>query len=104
MADLSQGTWTDQLLADEDAVVIDVRTDQEVSGGIIQNAKHIDIYKGREFLNEIEKLDRTKRYYVYCRAGVRSRQACHIMNQLGFEHTFNLVGGFANWRGKTSNI
>lgn len=104
MADLSQETWTEQLLVDDNAVVLDVRTDLEVSSGIIENAKHIDIYNGREFLTQLEKLDRSKRYYVYCRAGVRSRQACHIMNQMGFEHTFNLVGGFASWRGKVSSI
>jgi len=104
MADLSQETWTDQLLNDQNAVILDVRTDHEVSEGIIPNAIHIDIYRGQEFLSEIKELDKSKRYYVYCRVGARSGQACSIMNQLGFEYTYNLVGGFSNWRGEITSI
>jgi rhodanese-related sulfurtransferase len=39
-------------------------------------------------------LDKNKNYYVYCKAGARSAQACHIMNQLGFENTFFISGSF----------
>jgi len=104
MADLSQESWADQLLENEDAVVLDVRTKHEVSKGIIPNAIHIDIYRGQKFLDEIEKLDKSKHYYVYCRTGARSGQACSIMNQLGFENAFNLVGGIVKWRGEVTNI
>jgi rhodanese-related sulfurtransferase len=44
-------------------------------------------------------LDKSKNYYVYCKAGSRSAQACQIMNEMGFDHTFNLEGGFMNWKG-----
>ncbi|WP_115461695.1 rhodanese-like domain-containing protein [Winogradskyella aurantiaca] len=104
MSDLSQENWTKQLNADTNAVVLDVRTDAEVAEGIIPNAVHIDIYKGQGFLEEVEKLDKNKNYYVYCKAGGRSAQACAVMNQLGFEQTFNLVGGFSEWTGETALI
>ena len=104
MADLSQESWADQSLVNEDAVILDVRTEHEVSEGIIPNAKHIDIYQGQAFLDEIETLDKSKHYYVYCRTGARSEQACSIMNQLGFENTFNLVGGITQWRGEVTSI
>jgi rhodanese-related sulfurtransferase len=41
---------------------------------------------------------------VYCKAGGRSAQACAIMNQLGFEKTYNLLGGFTEWEGKVNQI
>ena len=104
MADLTQEDWTKQLTSDTNAVILDVRTQEEVDLGIIPNAIHIDIYKGQGFIYEVDKLDKSKNYYVYCKAGGRSGQACAVMNQLGFENTFNLMGGFNKWQGETSSI
>jgi rhodanese-related sulfurtransferase len=99
MEDLSQEEWASRLENDENAVVLDVRTDAEVADGIIPNAIHIDIYKGQDFIDEIETLDKDKNYYVYCRSGKRSGQACSIMEQLGFENAYNLEGGILEWEG-----
>ena len=104
MADLTQDQWKVQLESDSNAFVLDVRTDAEVEEGIIPQAKQIDIYKGQGFLQEIEVLDKAKNYYIYCRSGNRSGQACSIMNQLGFENTYNLIGGFNDWNGEVTNI
>jgi rhodanese-related sulfurtransferase len=100
MAELSQEEWREQLESDENAFLLDVRTPDEVEEGYIPNATNIDIYLGQEFVAELEKLDKTKNYYVYCRSGQRSGQACAIMNKLGFENAFNLEGGFMNWEGE----
>ena len=100
MADLSQEEWTKKLEADTNAVVLDVRTQDEVDQGIIPNAIHIDIFKGQGFIDEVEKLDKSKNYYVYCRSGNRSGQACAIMNQLDIENAYNLEGGFSEWQGE----
>ncbi|QLE01672.1 rhodanese-like domain-containing protein [Galbibacter sp. BG1] len=100
MADLTQEEWAAQLKEDGNAVVLDVRTDEEVEEGYIPKAIQIDIYKGQGFLDEVEKLDKSKNYYVYCRSGKRSAQACMLMNQLGFENTHNLLGGFMEWEGE----
>ena len=102
MSDLNQETWTKQLKSDNKAVVLDVRTDGEVAEGIIPNAIHIDIYKGQGFIDEVEQLDKSKSYYVYCRSGGRSAQACSVMNQLGFKEAYNLLGGFSEWNGETA--
>ena len=98
--DLAQETWILQLTEDTNAVIIDVRTEDECEEGIIPNAINIDIFKGQGFIDEIETLDKSKNYYVYCKAGSRSAQACAVMNQLGFESTYNLTGGFMNWKGE----
>ncbi|BAO76503.1 rhodanese-like domain-containing protein [Winogradskyella sp. PG-2] len=103
MADLSQKDWTKQLEEDNNSIVLDVRTQDEVEEGVIPNSIHIDIYRGQGFIDDIEKLDKTKNYYVYCRSGNRSGQACAIMNQLGFDSAFNLEGGFNEWEGEVSH-
>lgn len=100
MEDLTQEDWAEQLAKDDNAVILDVRTDHEVADGIIPNAIHLDIYKAQEFMSEIEDLDKSKNYYVYCRSGNRSGQACQIMEGLGFENAYNLQGGMQDWTGE----
>ena len=102
MADLSQQDWEEQMEKDSNAVILDVRTEVEIEDGIIPNSINIDIYKGQEFIEELEKLDKAKNYYVYCRSGSRSGQACAIMNSIGFKNAYNLEGGFMNWEGETA--
>ena len=99
MANLSQEEWSSQLEQDDNAFILDVRTSEEVEEGYIPGSSNIDIYLGQEFLEELEKLDKTKNYYVYCRSGNRSGQACAIMNNAGFKNTYNLEGGFMKWEG-----
>lgn len=96
---LTQEDWWNKLQADENAVILDVRTEDEWNDGIIPNAINIDIYKGQGFIYQVEELDKSKNYYVYCKAGGRSGQACNIMGQMGFETTYNLMGGFSEWEG-----
>lgn len=100
MADLTQTEWQEQLQNDNNAVILDVRTFAEIQQGYIPKAKYIDIYKGQEFIDEVMKLDKTKSYYVYCRSGGRSGQACNFMKQAGFDKAYNLVGGFMQWQGE----
>lgn len=99
MADLSQEEWAEQLENDDNAVILDVRTPLEVEEGYIPGALNIDIYTGQEFMEALQKLDKSKNYYVYCRSGNRSGQACAIMNSIGIENAYNLAGGFMNWEG-----
>ncbi|TYB75730.1 rhodanese-like domain-containing protein [Bizionia myxarmorum] len=99
MADLTQKAWREQLEQDSQAIILDVRTDEEVSEGMIPNAIQMDIYDAPAFMSSIQELDKTKAYYVYCRSGARSAQACSIMNQLGIANTYNLEGGFTDWTG-----
>lgn len=100
MKELTQKEWKEQLENDKDAVILDVRTEQEVEEGYIPEARNIDIYKGQGFIDEVEKLDKSKNYYIYCRSGKRSAQACTLLDQLGFANTYNLAGGFMEWQGK----
>ncbi len=77
-------------------VVLDVRTAQEVAGGIIPGAVHIDISKP-DFIEKINQLDKSKSYVVYCRSGRRSVSACNMMANEGFQQLYNLQGGILSW-------
>jgi len=98
---LTQEDWASKLQEDDNAVILDVRTEDECLDGMIPGAINIDIYKGQGFIYKVDELDKSKNYYVYCKAGGRSAQACSIMNQMGFETTYNLMGGFSEWEGPT---
>lgn len=100
MKNLTQEQWSTEVNQDKNAIILDVRTEEEFVEGYIPNSKNIDIYKGQGFLDEVEKLDKSKNYYVYCRSGARSAQACALMNQQGFENAYNLMGGITDWEGE----
>ncbi|NNL07956.1 MAG: rhodanese-like domain-containing protein [Croceitalea sp.] len=102
MSDLTQEEWSERIKNDNNAHILDVRTPEEVAEGIIPGATHIDIYLGQGFLDEIKQLDSSKNYYVYCRSGNRSGQACAIMKSIGIENAFNLTGGFTEWEGEVA--
>lgn len=48
-------------------------------------------------LDEIEDL-RNEEIIVYCRSGMRSMQACMMLEQFGFSNVSNLVGGMIGWK------
>ena len=102
MQDLTQSQWREQIAQDENALILDVRTDMEVEEGMIPNALQIDIQNAAGFMQKAQDLDASKNYYIYCRSGGRSAQACMILNSLGFLNTYNLRGGMLEWQGETT--
>jgi rhodanese-related sulfurtransferase len=97
---LTQEDWVSQFEADENSVILDVRTEVECNEGIIPNSINLDIYEGQAFIEKLAALDKSKNYYVYCRSGARSAKACEAMNELGFDNTYNLMGGIMQWDGE----
>jgi len=94
---LSQEEWIKKFESDENALLLDVRTIEEFQEGHIPNAKLIDFLQAENFFESIKSLDPKKNYYVYCRSGARSSQACQLMNHAGIITTYNLLGGFMEW-------
>lgn len=80
----------------EDAFVLDVRTEAELVDGSVEGYTLIDINQA-DFQDKIDELDKSKTYFVYCRAGGRSARACTIMGEMGFEKLYNLAGGITAW-------
>lgn len=81
------------------AVVLDVRTPEELKEGFIKGAINID-YNGPNFKTEIAKLDTNATYFVYCRSGRRSSNAATYMRSIGFSKVYELNGGIVAWQEK----
>ena len=81
-----------------DVVILDVRTPSEYKEGYIENATLVD-YNSSNFEAEINKLDKSKIYLVYCKSGGRSAGASEALTNKGFK-VFNLDGGISSWSGK----
>jgi len=86
-------------IADEklDALVLDVRTKQEVDQGIITGAVNIDFLQ-QDFAERISELDKNKTILVYCKVGGRSGKAADLLVGKGFKHVYNLEGGYDLWK------
>jgi len=77
-------------------ILLDVRTPEEFLEGHLKNAVNIDIY-GENFKEELNKLDKSKIYIVYCRTGQRSYSTVQIMKELGFINIFDMIEGILGW-------
>ena len=100
--DLTQEQWSNKQSADKKSIILDVRSSEEFEAGYIPEAKQLDIRNPETFMQGLESLDKSASYYVYCRSGARSAQACQVMSQMGFETTFNLLGGILDWKGEVA--
>ena len=100
MKNLDNKTWEKSQKEDQNSVILDVRTPEEYEEKHIPNSKLINVQEPQNFVDEIEKLDKSKSYYVYCRSGGRSTMACNIMEQMGFSDVANLEGGITDWHGE----
>ena len=99
MNELSPSEWAEQFSQTSESVILDVRTEEEFESGYIKGALNLDIRGGAAFVSSIEDLDKSKAYFLYCRSGARSGQACQLMEQMGFESVYNLEGGVLAWQG-----
>ena len=100
MSDIDQNKWRSQLESEEDCLIIDVRTSEEFEQLRLPNSINIDFYNPQDFMQELEKLDKNKVYYIYCRTGSRSANTCELMKEIGFAKTYNLLGGITDWEGE----
>ena len=100
--DLSLEEWKKKIESDNNAFLLDVRTAEEFEEGHIPQATLLDIRKASNFIDGIQSLDVSKNYYVYCKSGSRSAQACELMNHYGLKTTYNLLGGFMEWDRESS--
>lgn len=87
-----------ELNTNDNACLLDVRTPNEVAAGAIDAPLVID-FLGGAFEQQVQQLDKDKTYYVYCRSGKRSANACQLMANLGFKALVNLEGGILAWNG-----
>lgn len=81
------------LINENGAVPLDVRTSAEIRSGTIDGALKLNV-TSLNFAKGLEKLEKDQTYVVYCRSGKRSLRACKIMSKSGFTDVYNLEGGY----------
>lgn len=100
---LSPRDFKSTLASKPDAVLVDVRTPDEFSEGIIEGAINID-FKDPSFDEKINALDKSKPYFLYCLSGKRSGDAAKQMDSIGFSSIYVLEGGYKNWKNEGLEI
>lgn len=81
----------------DDVQLLDVRTPGEFKQGAIEDAQNLDFFDQKNFISGLEKLDKNKPVYVYCKSGGRSNKAARIMKKMGFTKIYDLEGGYSNY-------
>ncbi|MFV0352086.1 MAG: FAD-dependent oxidoreductase [Oscillospiraceae bacterium] len=99
---VKQFFWQDveAVLKNENAVLLDVRTEEEYQAGHIEGSVWIPLDTLRDRINE---LDAGKTIYVHCQSGLRSYVACRLLMQNGFD-CFNLSGGYRLYASVTKEL
>lgn len=82
-----------------ESIILDVRTPLEFQEGHLENAVLLDFYSPT-IQADIDALDHSKEYLIYCKSGGRSGNACNYMAQNGFAKVTNLQGGIMAWNGQ----
>jgi rhodanese-related sulfurtransferase len=78
-------------------VILDIRTPEEFRDGHIEGAVNVD-FRSPNFGAEIDRFDKNKTYFVYCRTGNRSHDALNLMGPLGFRSIVRLAGDINGWK------
>jgi len=91
---------------DPNFTIIDIRTAQEFTEwtdlsagdikGYIEGSINIDYYSAT-FEDELNSMDKSKIYLIYCQYGDLSKATLAIMKELGFTEVYCIKGGLAAW-------
>ena len=82
-----------KMLKNNEVVLVDVREPYEVEICNIKGSLYIPM---NEIPQNIDQLDKEKRYAVMCHSGVRSLYVSNYLNSLGYS-TLNVIGGIDRW-------
>lgn len=93
--DINEGI--ERYLKEENAVLLDVRTNEEYAAGHIEGSINLPI-------GEIDRagtviMDKDVPIYVYCRSGKRSERAAAYLKGNGYTKV-NDIGGILSYKGK----
>jgi rhodanese-related sulfurtransferase len=82
--------------ADEDIILLDVRTPREYEAIHIPGA--VNASRGLlEFIIWSIAPDENEQIYVYCRTGARAALATKLLNELGYKNAVRIDTGMADW-------
>lgn len=82
-----------ELLAREEAQLVDVREPYEHAAGRIADARHVQLGL---LAQQADTIDRERPVVFYCRVGARSAMATQAFAVAGYD-AWNLSGGIVGW-------
>lgn len=81
-----------KMMQKEDAILIDVRSNQEYQEGHLNGAINIPVYDIEKMIIKIVK-NKNDTIILYCSSGQRSKSAKEILEKLGYNNVFTLKNG-----------
>lgn len=85
------------LMANQGALMLDVRNDEQFAEGHIIDARHV---RGSDLESSVDTLKKYKEkpVIVYCDTGATSAAATRLLKGKGFTKVVNLRGGLQAWK------
>lgn len=87
---------TEHALADDSALLIDVREPYEREAGYIDGSRHIELER---LASQSDSVPKDREVIFYCRAGVRSAMAAEAFRAAGYDAR-SMAGGITAWAGE----
>ena len=84
-----------EMMASQEVVVVDVRTQEEYDGGHIENAVLVPNESIGSEMPEAPP-DKDATLLIYCRSGRRSKDAAQKLLELGYQNVYDF-GGVIDW-------
>ena len=92
-----------QLNSNQDIILIDVRTEEEIRISKISGSINID-FDSKSFYDSLLTLNKSKKYFIYCRSGRRSTITVNYMRENGFYESYNVDGGINSWKNQNLDL
>jgi rhodanese-related sulfurtransferase len=86
-----------QLMNQNKAVVVDVRTPDEFAGGHLRDARNVPLQELSKRTSELDKF-KSKTVITVCQSGATSAKAAALLKKAGFAEAASLDGGLAAWQ------
>lgn len=86
-----------RMINHDNAIMLDIREDKEITDGKIINSQHIPLSQLDANIKRLEKY-KQRPVIAYCRSGARSNSAVAKLRKQGFEKVYNLRGGVVAWQ------
>ena len=90
---LDKNEFINAIEKDPEAQIVDVRTPIEHSQGHFAGSKNVNFFDV-DFIDQMEKFDKNKPLYLYCKSGNRSGKAAIVLETKGFVSIFDLGEGY----------